>query len=497
MFPMSDNQKGFALISVIFIMLLMAVMVFSINYYSITQLRVASNHTAAVQVRYDLKAVVQSSIWQLTDNMFWRVSDGDAEDTYTFDKDTIDERTYHRIVGNASQFPHPPGFNPDDFADTVTIQVTPPGATQVFQRSFRYYIETLPDLSFSTPERISINPDGSLLIADSLNHRVIRVDPTDTSSPKILAGTGIAGGGYDYNTWFGIEWGGSLPMIDTPTAICADPSKPEDSYDYDYYIAESGGNRVSKLWWESQTVGYIETAAGDISGDVYNGDPEEDISARDAKLTSPEDVFVDASNQLYIADTGSFCIRKVDLGTSKITTFAGSLGSKGDIGDGGPATSAQFKSPGGIFMDAFGNLFIADSESYRIRKVDTSGNISTVAGNGFQGDTGDGGPATSARLRFPKDIFVDGNGNIFIADKQSNKIRVVSAVDGNIYTLAGTGGSGDTVSMPGAPLPAVKALLKDPSGIAMASAYGGARIYISDTSNDKIKVLKLRTVPEL
>ena len=148
-------------------------------------------------------------------------------------------------------------------------------------------------------------------------------------------------------------------------------------------------------------------------------------------------------------------------------------------------------------MDAFGNLFIADSESYRIRKVDTSGNISTVAGNGFQGDTGDGGPATSARLRFPKDIFVDGNGNIFIADKQSNKIRVVSAVDGNIYTLAGTGGSGDTVSMPGAPLPAVKALLKDPSGIAMASAYGGARIYISDTSNDKIKVLKLRTVPEL
>ena len=162
------------------------------------------------------------------------------------------------------------------------------------------------------------------------------------------------------------------------------------------------------LSWAS---GIITTVAGTgergFSGD---GGP-----ATQARLNRPYRVFVDAEGNLFIVDLGNHRIRKVDATTGIITTIAGT-GQEGFGGDGGPATRAVFDIPLGIFVDAGGNLFVADRYNHRIRKIDLQGIITTVAGNGGEGFSGDGGPATRASLADPLDVFGDSEGNLFIAD---------------------------------------------------------------------------------
>jgi len=464
-FPFVSNSKGFLLISVIFIMMLMAVSIFSINYYSVTQIRMTSNHAVSIQTRYDLNAIVEESVWKLTDNPFWRTIEA-GEDT------VFDGTTYTRIVRNADTAP----FNyPSSFDDAVTIQVTPKGSSQSFQKSFRYYAFELSGISseLEHPERIAMTPSGNLLVADKLNHKVIQVDP-DTSAITIIAGTGTSGEGGD-----GSYSGSNRPGLDSPHAAIYDPS------DTSYYIADTKNNRIlwgnysGSSWWFEEYVG-----TGDKG---YSGD---DGPSNNARLDEPQDVLRDTSNGLYIADTKNDCIRKVNVDTDVITTVAGIGGSSGSTGDGGLATSATLREPKGICLDSIGNLYIADTKNHKIRKVDISTSIiSTVAGTGSSGSSGDGGAATNARLNEPKDIFVDKSGNIFIADEKNQKIRVVNATDGKIYTLTGTGALGDLTD-----LPAVEATLKKPSGITMASSYGGGKIIISDKDNNKIKFLLLKPV---
>jgi len=464
---MLKNQKGFLLISIIFIMLLLAVSIFSINYYSITQIRIASNHAGSIQTDYDLNAIVEESVWKLTDNPFWRTIEA-GEDI------VFNGTTYTRIVRNADTAP----FNyPSSFDDAVTVQVTPKGSSQSFQRSFRYYTFELSGISgeLDHPERIAMTPTGDLLIADKNNHKVIQVDP-DTSAITIIAGTGTSGKG-DAG-WYS---GSDRPGLDSPQSICTNPSGVS------YYIADTKNHRIlwgyywGYGWW--RFVEYVGTGSSGYSGD--------DGSSNNARLDEPQDVLRDISNGLYIADTKNHCIRKVNVDTDVITTVAGIGGSSGTTGDGGLATSAQLHEPKGICLDSIGNLYIADTKNHTIRKVDIStGIITTVAGTGgAPGSSGDGGAATSARLDEPKDIFVDERGNIFIADKKNQKIRVVNATDGKIYTLTGTGALGDLTD-----LPAVEATLKKPSGITMASSYGGGKIIISDKDNNKIKFLLLKPV---
>jgi hypothetical protein len=152
-----------------------------------------------------------------------------------------------------------------------------------------------------------------------------------------------------------------------------------------------------------------------------------------------EGAAVDSAGNLYLVDTDDHRVRKISS-TGIVTTVAG-RDEFGFSGDGGPATSAKLWAPYGVAVDSVGNLFIADTGNSRIRKVSTGGTITTVAGNGTNGFSGDGGAATSAALWFPRGVSVDASGNVFIADGRNNRIRRVSTA-GTITTVAGSGVAG-------------------------------------------------------
>jgi len=199
-----------------------------------------------------------------------------------------------------------------------------------------------------------------------------------------------------------------------------------------------------------------------------------------AQHNLPWSVVLDTAGNAYIADTANNRIRKVDsLGV--ITTYAGT-GTAGFSGDGGFATGAQLNGPTGIRLDASGNLFVADTGNDRIRKITPGGVvITTVAGNGVSGYSGDGGPATAAALKKPSALALDGVGNLFIADSGNNRIRRVSTT-GTIITVAGNGASGYTGEGAALTVP-----FKDPQGL----AFDGATftLYIADTGNNRIRKL--------
>lgn len=196
-----------------------------------------------------------------------------------------------------------------------------------------------------------------------------------------------------------------------------------------------------------------------------------------AQLSWPIGVAFDATNNLYITDNGVHRIRKVNT-SGIISTFAGT-GVNGFSGDGGPATSAQLSSPGGVAIDAFGNVYISELGNNRIRKVNTSGIISTFAGTGVTGFSGDGGPAINAQLNSPTRIAIDGFGNVYIADNGNNRIRKINT-SGIISTFAGTGVAGFS----GDGGLAINAQLKYPFGVSFDS---GGNLYVTDSGNNRIR----------
>ena len=180
---------------------------------------------------------------------------------------------------------------------------------------------------------------------------------------------------------------------------------------------------------------------------------------------------MDRAGNLYIADRNNVRVRRVDAASSVITTVAGT-GESGSSGDGGPATEAVIATPAGVVVDEAGNLFIADWENHRVRRVDAATDvITTVAGTGasgfeFGGFDGDGGPATAAQLYAPTDVALDGAGNLFIADTHNHRVRRVDAATGIITTVAGTGEAG----FGGDGGPATDARVARPGGVAVDGA---------------------------
>jgi len=226
--------------------------------------------------------------------------------------------------------------------------------------------------------------------------------------------------------------------------------------------------------------GDIDTVAG-YGTAGYSGD---NGLATAADLYLPQSVAIDSAGNIYIVDAHNNRIRKVTASTGIITTVAGN-GTEGYSGDGGPATSAEISPSGGVAVDVVGNIYFADTQ--RIRKVAVStGYISTVAGSGIQGYSGDGGSATSAEMNWPWGVAVDAAGNTYFGDMFNNCIRKVTASTGIISTVAGTGNAGFS----GDGGLATSAKLYYPYGVAVDAA---GNIYIADEANDRIRKVTAST----
>ena len=235
------------------------------------------------------------------------------------------------------------------------------------------------------------------------------------------------------------------------------------------------GNTLRQIQVHLSSGGISTYAGTGVQG--YSGDGG---AATSAKLNDNEGVAVASNGDVYIADTDNNAIRKVAAATGVITTVAGN-GSPGSTGDGGPATGARLKAPEDIFIDASSNIYIADTGNHEIRKVAAAtGIITTVAGNGSPGNTGDGGAATAARLNSPRGIVLAANGDMYIGDRSNNKIRKVIALTGIIITYAGTG----TAGYSGDGAAALLATINRPQGLHLAS---NGDLYVADAGNNAIR----------
>jgi sugar lactone lactonase YvrE len=263
--------------------------------------------------------------------------------------------------------------------------------------------------------------------------------------------------------------------------LCAPTGVSEDMTGNTYW-GDTGNNRVRKA--TSSTTGKISTVAGNgTSGYSGDGSP-----ATTAKLSSPSGTAISNGN-LYIADTGNNVIRKVNS-AGIISTVAGNTqcdmnnnGVNTHVHDNGPATQAELCAPTGIALDSAGNLYIADTGDNRIRKVNTSGIITTIAGTGQYGYNGDNKPATQAQLFFPTGVALDGINEVFIADTVNSRVRVIN-IAGIIHTFAGTGQFGYN----GDGIIATTAKLSGPTGLGID---GSGSVFISDTFNNRIRKVDL------
>jgi len=299
------------------------------------------------------------------------------------------------------------------------------------------------------PAGVAVDASGSLYVADFGNARIRKV--TATGIIDTLVGGALGDGGL-----------GVFGVLNQPSGVASDNAE-------NTYVADTYNHRVRMV----AANGTITTVAGTgVAG--FSGDGG---AATSAQLNGPQGVALDASGNLYIADSSNHRVRMV-AANGTITTVAGT-GVAGFSGDGGAATSAQLNSPQGVALDASGNLYIADSSNYRVRKVATSGAIATVAGNGSFGFAGDGGAATSAEMRNPTGLAVDVSGNLYIADSSNYRVRMVAA-NGKITTVAGTGVAGFS----GDGGAATSAWLEYPTGVAVIAA---GDLYIADHYNNRIR----------
>ncbi len=300
---------------------------------------------------------------------------------------------------------------------------------------------------------VALDAFGNIYIADASNHRIRKVSPTGTITT--FAGTGVGG--------FSGDGGQAVSaQLNNPFGIAVDAIG-------NVYIGDFSNHRVRKV----NTLGVISTIAGTTTAG-FSGDG---AAANLAQLNLPFGVAVDGAGNIYIVDSGNNRVRKIS-NTGIISTIAGTTVA-GFGGDGGIATLAQLNNPRGVSVDGAGNVYIADMANQKVRKINTSGIISTIAGTTTGGYSGDGGQATIAQLTSPHGVAIDKAGNVYIADAGNHRIRKVNT-SGVISTYAGTGTSGYS----GDGGAATSAQLNIPAGI---NIDAGGNIFIADASNNRIR----------
>jgi trimeric autotransporter adhesin len=311
----------------------------------------------------------------------------------------------------------------------------------------------------NVPTGVTEDLVGSLYVGDTANNKVRKVVLPTTITRDII--TTIGGTGTS-----GFSGDGGLA---TAARLSAPSGVAVDSHG-DVFIADSGNNRIREI----NTSGIIRTFAGNGScgGGLGNGGP-----AVSASLCAPTGIALDHGGDLFISDTGHNVVREVTAGGT-IIAFAGT-GGIGSSGDGGKAVNAKLAGPTGLAVDAVGHVYIADTANSKVRVVNSSGIISTFAGTGSLGYGGDGGKAVNAKLSLPSGLGVDPSGDVFISDTGSSRIREVNTAL-VISTYAGTG----TPGFSGDGGPATAARIRAPSG---GVAADGAAVYFADSGNQRIR----------
>src|SRR5262249_35319796 len=343
------------------------------------------------------------------------------------------------------------------------------------------------------PTRAIVDPAGNLYIADSGNHRIRRTLPfigADTVPPEVRITSPTTANSYNstsrfirlmgassdnvqvtHLTWRNNRGGGGGVRGTNEWTTQLNPFEPAVN---DIALA-SGDNLITVTAWD------IAGNSSSTSIVVTYTPPDVFVTIAGGgaatQLNSPENVAFDAAGNLYIADTGNHRIRKIAR-DGAVTTFAGT-GRIGSSGDGGQATNAELNSPSGVVFDPAGNAYIADTNNHRIRQVAVDGRITTIAGVGIDDFGGDGGLATAAKLNTPVGLALDGAGNLFIADAGNNRVRKVDLRVGTITTAVGRGygdsGDGGASS---------EALLYFPTSVAFDRA---GNLFIADTGNNRVR----------
>jgi sugar lactone lactonase YvrE len=310
------------------------------------------------------------------------------------------------------------------------------------------------------PTGLTVDSNGNLLIADKYNHAIRKIAVGSGEITRLAGRLRIHGRDGD---------GGPATnaRLDSPTSVAVDAAG-------NIFIADQRNHQVRKV---AAGTRIITTVAGTgIAGFAGDGGP-----ATGASLNNPTGVAIDRFGNLYIADQDNHVIRRVAAGEGTITTAAGT-GVGGFEGEGVLATSARLKQPTGVAIHENGNLFIADRSNHRIRRVEAgTAKITTVAGTQISGFDGDGGPATSAKLNHPSGVAVDRTGHIlYIADQINDRIRQVDLRTGTITTVAGNGDRG----FGGDGEPASRAKLNLPIGVAIDSS---GNLYIADQLGHRVR----------
>lgn len=332
------------------------------------------------------------------------------------------------------------------------------------------------DLARSTnliaPSGVVFNRAAELYFADGNRIRVVRHDDRIQTVAGTTGVSGFAGDGES--------------ALEAKLSIAADKSAESVGLvvdaQGDVFFSDTGNDRVREITVDHKI---ITVAGSGAPGHSFVAPPPADIGdgkpGVNAVLSQPRGLALDSLGDLFIADTGDNRVRMLDLRTGIISTVAGD-GDLGWSGDGHPAGTAELSAPEGLALDAQGDLFIADAGNERIRKV-SNGLITTLAGDGTSGFSGDGGAATKAQLSLPLGLAVDSRGNLYIADSGNNRVRKVD-LGGVITTVAGSGGAGFS----GDSHAAAAATLNLPVALAVSDSND---LYIADSANNRIRVVRL------